>query len=116
MKKIAILIFTLSLISALFVSCNSKASPSVTIDSKYAGSWTVEDGEITNFTVSSSGYPSLEGKNSREENISLKYWGENVLTKNSDTSYSFDKYTVNFESNTKGTLSYDGKTYNMIKN
>ena len=116
MKKIAVLIFTLSLILALFVSCNSKASPSVTIDSKYAGSWTVEDGEITNFTVSSSGYPSLEGKNNREENISLKYCGENVLTKNSDTSYSFDKYTVNFESNTKGTLSYDGKTYNMIKN
>lgn len=76
MKKIAVLIFTLSLILALFVSCNSKASPAVTIDSKYAGSWTVEDGEITNFTVSSLGYPSLEGKNSREENISFKYWGE----------------------------------------
>ena len=116
MKKITILIFILSFISALFVSCNSKASPVVTIDSKYAGSWTIESGEITNFTVSSSGYPSLEGKNSRGENISIKYWGENVLTKNSDTSYSFDKYTVNFENNTKGTLSYDGKTYNMTKN
>ena len=116
MKKIAVLIFTLFFISALFVSCNSKANPAVTIDSKYAGSWTVESGEITDFIVSSSGYPTLEGKNNRGENISLKYWGENVLTKNGDTSYSFDKYTVNFESDTKGTLSYDGRTYNMIKN
>ena len=38
------------------------------------------------------------------------------IKKISDTSYSFDKYTVNFENDTKGTLSYDSKTYNMTKN
>ena len=113
MKRISILIFIL----VLSISCNLKTNPAVTIDSKYIGNWTVKgDGEITNFAVSSSGYPSLEGKNSRGENISIEYWGENALTKISYTSYSFDKYTVNFENDTKGTLSYDSKTYNMTKN
>ena len=113
MKRIAILIFIL----VLSISCNLKTSPAVTIDSKYVGSWTIEgNGEITDFTVNSSGYPYLEGRNIRGENISIKYWGEKVLTKKGDTSYSFDKYMVNFENDTKGTLSYDGKTYNMTKN
>ena len=113
MKRIAILIFIL----VLSISCNLKTNPAVTIDSKYIGNWTVKgDGEITNFAVSSSGYPSLEGKNSRGENISIEYWGENALTKISYTSYSFDKYTVNFKSLNEGTLSYDGNIYNMTKN
>lgn len=113
MKRISILIFIL----VLSISCNLKTNPAVTIDSKYIGNWTVKgDGEITNFAVSSSGYPSLEGKNSRGENISIEYWGENALTKISDTSYSFDKYTVNFKSLNEGTLSYDGNIYNMTKN
>ena len=112
MKRIAILIFIL----VLSISCNLKTSPAVTIDSKYIGNWTVEgDGEITNFSVSSSGYPSIKGYKDGAE-ISMSVWGENALTKNIDTSYSFDKYTVNFESDTKGTLSYDGNTYNMTKN
>ena len=112
MKRIAILIFIL----VLSISCNLKTSPAVTIDSKYIGNWTVEgDGEITNFAVSSSGYPSIKGYKDGAE-ISMSVWGENALTKNSDTSYSFDKYTVNFESDTKGTLYYDGNTYNMTKN
>ncbi|WP_161976142.1 hypothetical protein, partial [Brachyspira catarrhinii] len=103
-------------ILVLSISCNLKTSPAVTIDSKYIGNWTVEgDGEITNFSVSSSGYPSIKGHKDGAE-ISMSVWGENALTKNSDTSYSFDKYTVNFESDTKGTLSYDGNTYNMTKN
>ena len=117
MKKTFILIFILSFISALSISCKSRENPIVTIDSKYVGSWTIEgNGEITDFTVNSSGYPYLEGRNIRGENISIKYWGEKVLTKKGDTSYSFDKYMVNFENDTKGTLSYDGKTYNMTKN
>ena len=112
MKRIAILIFIL----VLSISCNLKTSPAVTIDSKYIGNWTVQgDGEITDFTISSSGYPSIKGYKDGAE-ISMSVWGENALTKNSDTSYSFDKYTVNFENDTKGTLSYDGKTYNMTKN
>ena len=112
MKRIAILIFIL----VLSISCNLKTSPAVTIDSKYIGNWTVQgDGEITDFTISSSGYPSIKGYKDGAE-ISMSVWDENALTKNSDTSYSFDKYMVNFENDTKGTLSYDGKTYNMTKN
>ena len=112
MKRVAILIFIL----VLSISCNLKTSPAITIDSKYIGNWTVEgDGEITNFAVSSSGYPSIKGYKDGAE-ISMSVWGENALTKNSDTSYSFDKYTVNFKSLNEGTLSYDSKTYNMTKN
>ena len=112
MKRISILIFIL----VLSISCNLKTSPAITIDSKYIGNWTVEgDGEITSFTVSSSGYPSIKGYKDGAE-ISMSVWGENALTKISDTSYSFDKYTVNFKSLNEGTLSYDSKTYNMTKN
>ena len=40
MKKTFILIFILSFISALSISCKSRENPIVTIDSKYVGSWT----------------------------------------------------------------------------
>ena len=130
--KIFTLLIAVALILALSISCKSNENPKdpVEIPSQYYGTWKYSSG--TNALQ-------LEGSISGStKNYSLTFWktdgtylngasisstgGSDTLdwsdvnvTKNSDTSWSWQGYTFSFSSSTEGTLSYEGHDYPIKK-
>ena len=130
--KIFTLLIAAALILALSISCKSNENPKdpVEIPSQYYGTWTYSSGtNALQLEGSISGsYKSYliffwktDGTFMSGPSISISGgsdtldWSEANVTKNSDTSWTWQGYTFSFSSSTEGTLSYEGHDYPIKK-
>ena len=130
--KIFTLLIAVALILALSISCKSNENPKdpVEIPSQYYGTWTYSSGTNAlrlegSISGSSKSYliffwktdgtfmsgPSISSSGGSD----TLDWSEANVTKNSDTSWSWQGYTFSFSSSTEGTLSYEGHDYPIKK-